>query len=49
MTHGIAIDPATGVAINWFTLCGKHVIFLPPGDALDNTRIDCARCKEKQK
>ena len=46
MTHAIKVD-SQGVALNWFTVCGKHVVFLPKCDTLDNSKVDCPKCKAR--
>ena len=49
-THGIEVD-ATGVAIGWFTLCGKHMILdIKKEDHVLTHKqrgITCSRCKER--
>jgi hypothetical protein len=46
MTHDIEVD-SKGVAINWFTKCGKHVVFLPKTDTVDPSKdVDCPKCLE---
>lgn len=43
LTHSIPVD-SSGIAINWFTTCGKHVVFMPKKDTLDNATPDCPQC-----
>lgn len=48
MNHCMPVD-FTGVAIGWFTYCGKHAVFLPKADHIvrQSDTVDCPKCKER--